>query len=302
MLRSDDVAYNLAVVLDTMGEHLHPVGYMNLAAFLQKADKERSGVTSTASSSLNLWANPIVDAATSKSHFNVGMFKRELNTLFVGVAPNNISRLKPLLRIFYEQVATLFTRKLPDLGVEKYGVLMMMDEFPTLGKLVQMQAGIAYFRGYRVKLFLIVQDTEQLKNIYKSEGLNIFLSNSTYRITFSANNIDTAKLISSLLGNKTVVSQSYSRPKYLDLNPGARNISISKASRALLLPQEVMRLPRDEQILLIEGEAPIRCSKIFYYKDKFFTSRVMKKTAIPKQEPYIPKKQKPTRREEEEEE
>jgi len=296
MLRSDDVAYNLAVVLDTMGEQLHPVGYMNLAAFLQKADKERSGVTSTASSSLDLWANPIVDSATAKSHFNVGMFKRTPHTLYVGVAPNNIVRLKPLLQIFYQQISGIFTKKLPDLGTEKYGVLMMLDEFPTLGKLSQIQSGIAFFRGYRVKLFLIIQDTEQLKSLYKESGMNSFLSNSTYRITFSANNTQTAKLISDLLGNKTVINESYSRSKYLDLNPGDRKVSISKASRALLLPQEVINLPRDEEILLIEAQAPIRCNKIFYYKEKIFNGRLLNKTKIPKQEPYIPKNQKPTKR------
>jgi type IV secretion system protein VirD4 len=299
MLRSDDVAYNLAVVLDTMGEQLHPVAYMNLAAFLQKADKERSGVISTASSKLDLWANPIVDAATAKSHFNIGTFKRDLQTLYVGVAPNNIKRLEPLLRIFYEQISSLFTKKLPDLGVEKYPILMMLDEFPTLGRLKQIESGIAFFRGYRVKLFLIIQDTEQLKKIYKETGLNSFLSNSAYRITFAANNPATADLISKLLGNKTIISQSYSRPKYLDLNPGARNINISKSSRALLLPQEIIHLPRDEEILLIESHPPIRCQKIYYYKDKFFTDKLIGKTPIPKQEPYIAKKQRPVKKEEE---
>ena len=52
---------------------------------------------------------------------------------------------------------------------------MMMDEFPTLGKMEQFLAGIAYFRGYRVRLFLIIQDTEQLKGIYEESGMNSFL-------------------------------------------------------------------------------------------------------------------------------
>lgn len=300
ILRSDDVAYSLAVVLDTVGNQIHPVGYMNLASFLQKADKERSGVTSTAASSLDLWANPLVDAATAKSHFNITNFKKQLHTLYVGVAPNNVRRLRPLLQIFYQQCSSLFTRKLPDTKIEKYGVLMMMDEFPTLGEMKEIAAGVAFYRGYRVKLFLIIQDTEQLKTIYKASGMNSFLSNSTYRITFSANNVDTANLISRMLGNKTIINQNYSRPKYLDLNPGARTVGISKASRALLLPQEVINLPRDEQILLIEAHPPIRCKKIMYYKEKLFMSRVTKPITIPKQEPYIPKKKGPTKKEEKE--
>jgi len=287
VLRSDDVAYTLAVVLDTMGSKIHPVSYMNLASFLQKADKERSGVISTASSCLELWSNPLVDAATSKSHFNIDRFRKELYTLYVGVSPNNINRLRPLLQIFYQQCGGIFTSKLPDKRIDKFGVLMLLDEFPTLGKMEEIRMGIAYYRGYSVRLFLIIQDTEQLKSIYEASGMNSFLANSSYRITFAANNVETAQLISSLLGNKTIITQGYSRPKYLDLNPGARSVNISKGSRALLLPQEVINLPREEQILLVESQAPIRCKKICYYKEKFFTSKLFSPIKIPKQEPYL---------------
>jgi type IV secretion system protein VirD4 len=286
-LRNDDVVYNLAVVLDTMGKKIHPVSYMNIASYLQKPDKERGSVTSTANSSLELWANPLIDTTTATSDFNLHEFKIIPHTAYIGLTPDNISRLKPLMNMFYQQAAAFFTAKMPQ-PHEKFGVLMLMDEFPTLGKMEQFLAGIAYFRGYRVRLFLIIQDTEQLKGIYEESGMNSFLSNSTYRITFAANNMETANLISQLLGNKTATQISYNKPKYLDLNPGARSLHISETQRALLLPQEVIQLPRDEQIILIESQPPIKSKKIFYFKEKFFTSRLLKKIAIPKQEPYMP--------------
>lgn len=287
-LRSDDVTYNLAVVLDTMGNKIHPVAYMNLASYLQKPDKERGSVTSTANSSLELWANPLIDTTTATSDFNLHEFKTQPHTAYIGLTPDNINRLKPLMNMFYQQAAAFFTAKMPQ-PHEKYGVLMMMDEFPTLGKMEQFLAGIAYFRGYKVRLFLIIQDTEQLKGIYEDSGMNSFLSNSTYRITFAANNTETANLISQLLGNKTADQVSYNKPKYLDLNPGARSLHVSHTQRALLLPQEVIQMPRDEQIILIESQPPIRCKKIFYFKEKFFTSKLIDKVAIPKQEPNMVK-------------
>jgi len=286
-LRNDDVVYNLAVVLDTMGKKIHPVSYMNIASYLQKPDKERGSVTSTANSSLELWANPLVDATTATSDFNLHQFKITPHTCYVGLTPDNISRLKPLMNMFYQQAAAFFTAKMPQ-PHEKFGVLMLMDEFPTLGKMEQFLAGIAYFRGYRVRLFLIIQDTEQLKGIYEESGMNSFLSNSTYRITFAANNMETANLISQLLGNKTSQQISYNKPKYLDLNPGSRSLHVSETQRALLLPQEVIQMPRDEQIILIESQPPIKSKKIFYFKERFFTSKLLKKTVIPKQEPYMP--------------
>ena len=287
-LKNDDVAYNLAVMLDTLGGKMHPVAYMNIGAYLQKPDKERGSVTSTATSALELFSNPFVDAATSKSHFNLGTFKKVPTTVYCCIAPNNIERLKPVLSIFYNQCASIFTNRMPDKKVDKYGVLMLLDEFPTLGKLEDIKTGIAFYRGYMVKLFLIVQDTQQLKSIYEEAGMNSFLSNSTYRITFAANNNDTAKLISDLLGTKTITTESGSRSKYIDLNPTSKTVNVNKASRALLLPQEVITLPRDEEIILIESKAPIRCKKIIYWKDPFFTKRLLPKTVIPKQEPYIP--------------
>ena len=274
---------------------------MNIASFLQKADKERSGVVSTLNSGLELWANPLIDTATATSDFDLQQLKKQLTTVFCAVSPDNLQRLEPLLQVFYQQASDFLTRKMPGKD-EPHGVLFMMDEFPTLGEMKQFQTGIAYFRGYRVKLFLIVQDTQQLKGIYEDAGMNSFLSNSYYRITFSANNVETAKLISELVGNKTVKQYSKNIPKFLDFDPKSRTMNESEIQRALLLPQEVITLPRDEQIILIEATAPIKTKKIFYYQDPFFMKKIYdpknpKKTGpatcfVPTQEPYDPRKHK----------
>jgi type IV secretion system protein VirD4 len=290
-MRSDDVVYNLAVVLDTIGNDIHPVAYMNIAAFLQKADKERSGVISTMNSNLELWANPLIDTATASSDFNILAMKKKLTTVYIGVTPDNLKRLQPLLQVFYQQATEFLCRKMPT-KEEPYGVMFILDEFPSLGKMEQFMTGIAYFRGYNVRLFLIIQDTEQLKGIYEEAGMNSFLSNSTYRITFAANNMETANLISQLCGNKTVDQASLNKPKFLDFNPASRSVNVSKAQRALLLPQEVIGLPRDEQILLIESKPPIKSLKIKYYQDTMFTKRLIPPITLPQQEPYDPRKAK----------
>ncbi|PCJ26962.1 MAG: type IV secretion system protein VirD4 [Rickettsiales bacterium] len=286
-MRSDDVVYNLAVVLDTLGDAIHPVAYMNIAAFLQKADKERSGVVSTMNSSLELWANPLIDTATASSDFSIMDIKKKRTTIYVGLTPDNIHRLQKLMQVFYQQATEFLSRKMPDVKEEPYGVMFLMDEFPTLGKMEQFKAGIAFFRGYRVRLFLIIQDTQQLKGIYEDAGMNSFLSNSTYRITFAANNYETANLISQLCGNKTVEQTSHNKPLFFDLNISTRTQNVSKVQRALLLPQEVIQLPRDDQIVLIESFPPIRSKKIKYYEDKFFTKRVLPPTFVPTQEAFV---------------
>lgn len=290
-MRSDDVVYNLAVVLDTIGGKIHPVAYMNIASFLQKADKERSGVVSTLNSALELWANPLIDTTTASSDFDLQTLKKRKQSVYVGVTPDNLQRLEPLLKVFYQQATDFMTRQMPKKD-EPFGVMFMLDEFPSLGEMPQFQVGIAYFRGFRVKLFLIVQDTQQLKGIYEEAGMNSFLSNSYYRVTYSANNIETANMISQLVGNKTVTQESHNKPKFVDFNPGSRTMQVSETQRALLLPQEVIQLPRDEQIILVESFPPIKCKKIFYYKDAFFKKRLLPPCPVPTQEPYDPRKKK----------
>jgi len=215
--------------------------------------------------------------------------KKRKQSVYVGVTPDNLQRLEPLLKVFYQQATDFMTRNMPKKD-EPHGVLFMLDEFPSLGEMPQFQIGIAYFRGFRVKLFLIVQDTQQLKGIYEEAGMNSFLSNSYYRITFSANNIETANMISQLVGNKTAVQESHNKPKFVDFNPHSRTMQVSETQRALLLPQEVIQLPRDEQIILVESFSPIKCKKIFYYKDPFFKKRLLPPPALPVQEPYDPRK------------
>jgi type IV secretion system protein VirD4 len=287
-IRSEDLAYGLAVILDTFGGTMHPVAYMNLNAFLNKADKERSGVCSTVSSSLELWSNPFVDTATSKSHFNIATFRTIPTTLFVGISPNNIERLQPLLKVFYQQCATIFASKLPT-KKEKFGVLMLLDEFPTLGEMAEIKTGIAYYRAYKVKLFLVVQDTEQLRDLYKDAGMNSFFANSYYRITFATNTQSTARMISGLLGKTAVESVAdRTKSKYIDLNPGSKDVTVRKVERDLLKEQEIINLPRDEEIILIEAHPPVKCKKIIYYEDKLFQKRAhMKVSYVPTQAPLV---------------
>ena len=76
----------------------------------------------------------------------------------------------------------------------------------------------------------------------------------------------------------------------MDFNPASRSENVSEVQRALLLPQEVILLPRDEQIVLIESFPPIKSRKIKYYEDRFFKKRLLPATSIPTQEPYDPSK------------
>jgi type IV secretion system protein VirD4 len=262
---------------------LSPPSFMALNAFVQKPEKERGGVLSTLNSALQLWANPLIDAATARSDFDLRRLKKERMTVYVGVSPNNLQRLKPLLQMFYQQAIDFLTMKEPQLSDEPHGVLFLMDEFTSLGKMEQFEKGIAYFRGYRIRLLTIIQTITQLETCYQRAGMDTFLGNSKIRITYAANDIQTAQHISKLLGTYGADndSKSDSWKLGLSLEPGSRSESRGKIARALLLPQEILQLPTGQEIVFVESAPPIRADKIRYFQDPNFRHRLLRPVHVP---------------------
>jgi len=279
-----DFALFLAGILDKHRHDLDPAGFGALNSFLQKQHKERSGVLSTLSAALELWANPVIEAATSRSDFDLNTLKKVRTTIYVGVTPNNLDRLRPLLQVVYEQGLDFFTTREPGPD-EPFKVAMVMDEFAGLRKMQKFLDTIAYLRGYGVRLLMIVQGPSQLDEHYLIAGRRTFFQNSKIRIAYAPNDYDTADMISKQLGTMTVKtkSKSLSRPELL-FGDGkyTSSESESQTGRALLMPQELMQLDPKYEIIQVEGFPPIKAKKIRYYSDRIFKSRLLPPAPVPK--------------------
>lgn len=102
-----------------------------------------SSIRKTFTSRLDLWLNPILDAATSDNDFDLRELRREAICIYVGVNPDDLHRLRPVLSLFFQQAIGLQTRALPEHDPSlKLQVLMMLDEFTALGRM----RSIARFR------------------------------------------------------------------------------------------------------------------------------------------------------------
>jgi len=222
----------------------------------------------------------LIDAATSVSDFDLRSLKKEPTTLYVGVSPNNLHRLQPLLQILYQQATDILTEKEPDPVLEPHGVLFLMDEFASLGRMTQFEQASAYFRGYRVRLMMIIQDLPQLERHYERAGLYSFLGMSKVKVTFTQGDYQTAEVISKFLGTYGAQTESFSDRTGGLWPSGPRNRSTSETSRALLLPQEILQLSPDEEIILMEGLSPIRAKKIRYFKESLFENRLRPPVAL----------------------
>jgi type IV secretion system protein VirD4 len=150
-------------------------------------------------------------------------------------------------------------------------LLVLIDEFTSLGKLDFFETQLAFCAGYGLKCFMVAQSLNQLQKTYGDK--NSILDNSHVRVTYAANDEITAKRISDLVGQATLTKRqkSFSAAKLL----GGRSVSESEQefARPLLTADEVLRLPYDEAIVLVSGMAPYRAKKVMYYLDRRFADR-----------------------------
>ncbi|EXL02496.1 conjugal transfer protein TraG [Brucella anthropi] len=253
----------------------HPVIASAARELLNKSDNERSGVLSTAMSFLGLYRDPVVATVTRRCDWRIAdiVGGEQPTTLYLVVPPSDISRTKPLVRLVLNQIGRRLTEDLhaPE---HRHRMLMMLDEFPTLGRLDFFESALAFMAGYGIKAFLIAQSLNQIEKAYGPN--NSILDNCHVRVSFATNDERTAKRVSDSLGTATEMRamQNYAGHR---LAPWLSHLMVSRSetARPLLTPGEVMQLPPDDEIVMIAGIPPIRTKKARYYKDIRLKDRVM---------------------------
>ena len=170
----------------------------SLMNFANKAAKERSGVKSSLNQAINLWDNPLIDAATSATDFKIEDLRKEKMSIYVGVLTGQIETLTPLLRIFFEQIITKLSMKEPDES-EPHKVLMLLDEFHMLGRIDAMTTAFTLLAGYNVRVLAVVQSLNWLDVTYDRDKRNGILSCCAHQIFFATNDLATAQYVSEIL-------------------------------------------------------------------------------------------------------
>ncbi|ETI64963.1 conjugal transfer protein TraG [Sphingobium sp. C100] len=256
----------------------HPVIASAARELLNKSDNERSGVLSTAMSFLGLYRDPTVAAVTSRCDWRIAdLIEAEAPvSLYLVVPPSDISRTKPLIRLVLNQIGRRLTESLDgsDGIARRHRLLLMLDEFPALGRLDFFESALAYLAGYGLRAFLIAQSLNQIEKAYGPN--NAILDNCHVRIAFSSNDERTAKRISDALGTATELraQRNYAGHR-LSLWLGHLMVSRQETARQLLTPGEVMQLPPDDEIVMVSGHPPVRAKKLRYYADRTFSGRVI---------------------------
>ncbi len=266
-----------------VGEGPHPVVASAAREVLNKSENERSGVLSTAMSFLGLYRDPTVAEVTSRCDWRIAdlISAEHPVSLYLVVPPSDISRTKPLIRLILNQIGRRLTESLDGSdGIERrHKLLLMLDEFPALGRLDFFESALAFMAGYGLRAFLIAQSLNQIDKAYGPN--HSILDNCHVRIAFATNDERTAKRISEALGTATELraQRNYAGHR---LAPWLGHLMVSRqeTARPLLTPGEVMQLPPDDAVVMVSGHPPIRAKKLRYYLDRNFTRRVHKAPAL----------------------
>ena len=254
---------------------VHPVVASAARELLNKSENERSGVLSTAMSFLGLYRDPVVAKVTSRCDWRI----RDLLegdrpvTLYLVVPPSDIARTKPLVRLLLNQIGRRLTEDL-EAKRKRHRLLLMLDEFPALGRLDFFESALAFMAGYGIKSLLIAQSLNQIEKAYGQN--NSILDNCHVRVSFATNDERTAKRVSDALGTATEMKAQRNYAGHR-LSPWLGHLMISRqeTARPLLTPGEVMQLPPADELVLVSGLHPIRAKKVRYYLDLQLKIRIL---------------------------
>ena len=277
-------------------EKTHPLVAQQGADLSEMAENQLSGVLGTITSKLSLYDDPIVAKNTERSDFRIRDLMNHLKpvTLYICVGATDKDRLKPLTRLLFSQILRGNTREIgfDDQGrpqdVYKHRLLMLMDEFTSLGKLEVFQESMAFLAGYGIKCYLIVQDLDQLRSESSGYGKEeTIMSNAHVRIMYAPNKVTTAEEGSKMLGKTTVRVKKVSVSKKSRglLNTPQKSTSYQEVARPLMTPAEIMKLPgirvengkaveAGDMLIFVAGSKPIYGKQFLYFQQDVFQARV----------------------------
>jgi type IV secretion system protein VirD4 len=255
-----------------------------LQRLLSNSENTLSSVVATFNAPLTIFADAIVDAATSADDFRLEDVRRRRMSVYVRIPPNRLANARPLLNLFFSQLVSLNTQALPEQDPTlKVQCLLVNDEFTAMGRVGVITSAAAFLAGYNLRLLTVVQAMSQLDAVYGDKEARTFATNHGLQILYAPREQRDADEYSAMLGHFTERATSRGRSRSFS-GHGHSTVSRNESEqrRALLLPQEFKELGSERLVVIFENCKPILGEKIRYYRDRAFTSRLVPAPTVPR--------------------
>lgn len=255
-----------------------------LQRLLTNSENTLSSVVATFNAPLTIFADAVVDAATSADDFRLEDVRRRRMSVYVRIPPNRLANARPLLNLLFSQLVSLNTQALPEQDPTlKVQCLLVNDEFTAMGRVGVITNAAAFLAGYNLRLLTVVQAMSQLDAVYGDKEARTFATNHGLQILYAPREQRDADEYSAMLGHFTERATSRGRSRSFS-GHGHSTVSRNESEqrRALLLPQEFKELGSERMVVIFENCKPILGEKIRYYRDKAFMSRLLRAPAVPR--------------------
>lgn len=261
----------------TGAPEVHPEVLQAANKFLEEEDKLQSSIRATAYSYFGIYADPIVAANTAASDFRLHDLVAGPHpmTLYLQPPPHDLTRFMPTLRFIVEMAGrTLMADQTTTLRGQKkrHELLLMLDEFPLLGRSKFIEDTLGAMAGYGLKAYLVCQSPNHIRGVYGRD--NTIVDNCHMIAAFGTQEPASAEWISGLAGKVFDTVEQTSRKRVSTFFEDPTTITKREEERALISPKDVQALSADDQLIFVQGHKTIRAKKIAYDQERVFKARL----------------------------
>lgn len=256
---------------------VHPEVLQAANKFLEEEDKLQSSIRATAHSYFGIYADPIVAANTSTSDFRLHDLVAGPHpmTLYLQPPPHDLTRFMPTLRFIVEMAGrTLMADQTTTLRGQRkrHDLLLMLDEFPLLGRSKFLEDTLGAMAGYGLKAYLVCQSPNHIRGVYGRD--NTIVDNCHIIAAFGTQEPASAEWISGLAGKVFDTVEQTSRKRVPKLLEDPTTVTKREEERALISPKDLQALPANDQLIFVQGHKTIRAKKIAYDQERVFKARL----------------------------
>ncbi len=251
-----------------MVEHLDDDSFKEYKAFLAQDDKVLNSVLSTAKTALSKLSDPNIAEVTRNETLHFESLRHEKTALYLIVNEWEVNYFSFILSVFYQQMFS-YCMNFPSNDTSYLPIFYFLDEFGNSGKIPNFSTIISSIRKKRCHISIVLQDFEQIVNIYgKSDASVILNGGCASRIFFAGLALSTTEEVSRLLGKKTVL--------YKEKGATGRNNTSDlerETGRSLMNPDEIRTMPVNKLLYLYSNYPAAYLTSKPWYKNSTLIKR-----------------------------